>query len=190
MSYQPSPEILNKYADVLVNFALNNGKGIKKNDVVFLQIPESAKPLLIALNKAILKIGAHIIIQYLPDGVSKDFFELASEDQLKFFPHHYLRGRVKQVDHFLTIIAETDKHELEGIDPRKIMERNISMKPYVDWRKQKEDRNKLSWTIGMYGTPAMAAEANLTLKQCWRQIIKACFLNYDDPILKWKKTNE
>jgi hypothetical protein len=28
--YQPSPELLKKYADVLVKFALWSGKGIKK----------------------------------------------------------------------------------------------------------------------------------------------------------------
>jgi hypothetical protein len=32
--YIPSPQILEKYAKVLVNFALNDGMGIKKDDVV------------------------------------------------------------------------------------------------------------------------------------------------------------
>jgi hypothetical protein len=34
MSYQPPNEILEKYAKVLVNFALNGGEGIKPGDVV------------------------------------------------------------------------------------------------------------------------------------------------------------
>jgi hypothetical protein len=34
MSYTPSKQILDKYADVMVNFALGGGKGIKKGDVV------------------------------------------------------------------------------------------------------------------------------------------------------------
>lgn len=186
MSYQPPQIILDKYADVLVNFALNNGKGVRKNDVIFLQIPESAKPLLIALNKAVLKAGAHSIIQYIPDGISRDFFDLANNEQINFFPAHYLKGRVRQADHFLMVIAETDKHELEGIDPAKIMERNVAMKPYVEWRKAKENKNKLSWTIGLYGTQAMAKEAGLTLRQCWQQIIKACYLNHEDPIKRWQ----
>ena len=183
--YQPSSEILNKYADVLVNFALNNGCGVKKGEVVFLQVPESAKPLLKSLQKSVLKAGAHAIIQYLPDEMAREFFELADDDQLKFFPAIFLKGRVKQADHFLMILAETNYHELEGIDPLKIMERNQVFKPYKDWRDAKETKGKLTWTIGLYATPAMAKEANLTLRECWQQIIKACYLNNPNPVEKW-----
>lgn len=185
--YQPSSEILDKYADVLVNFALNHGRGVKKGEVVFLQVPESAKPLLISLQKSVLKAGAHAIIQYLPDEMSREFFELASDEQLKFFPTAFLKGRVKQADHFLMILAETNYHELEGIDPQKIMERNQVFKPYKDWRDAKENKGKLTWTIGLYATPAMAKEANLTLREVWQQIIKACFLNNQNPVEKWRQ---
>ena len=49
--YNPSQKILNKYADLLVNFALNNGKGIKNGDVIYVSISEAAKPLLYELKK-------------------------------------------------------------------------------------------------------------------------------------------
>ena len=188
--YCPSQKILDKYADVLVKYALNGGKGVKSSEVVFLQVPESAKPLLKSLQRSVLKSGAHPIIQYLPDEMSKEFFELASVDQLKFFPSTYLKGRVKQADHFLMILAETDYHELEGIDPRLIMERNMVFKPYKDWRDSKENKGKLSWTIGLFPTPAMAKEANMTLRQAWNQVIKACFLNYSNPVEKWSRVSK
>jgi len=184
--YSPSPKILDKYADVLVKFALNSGKGVKSGEVVFLQVPESAKPLLVSLQRSVLKSGAHPIIQYLPDEMSREFYELASPDQLKFFPATFMKGRVKQADHFLMVLAETNYHELEGIDPRLIMERNMVFKPYKDWRDSKENKGKLTWTIGLFPTPAMAAEAKLTLRQAWQQVIKACFLNYSDPVKKWQ----
>lgn len=55
--FVPTKRTLEKYADVLINFALNSGKGIKKGDVIFLQVPESAKPLLKELRIAVLKAG-------------------------------------------------------------------------------------------------------------------------------------
>jgi aminopeptidase len=58
MSYTPSPEILEKYAKVLVNFALNSGKGIKPGDVVRLSSPISALPFYRALKKKLLKAAA------------------------------------------------------------------------------------------------------------------------------------
>ena len=39
MTYTPNQEVLDKYADVLVNFALNNCKGIKKGEVT--EIPDN-----------------------------------------------------------------------------------------------------------------------------------------------------
>ena len=187
--YRPSTKILDKYADVLVNFALNSGRGVKPGEVVFLQVPESAKPLLVSLQRSVLKSRAHPIIQYLPDEMSREFYQLASPDQLKFFPATFLKGRIKQADHFLMVLAETNYHELEGIDPRLIMERNLVFKPYKDWRDQKENKGKLTWTIGLFPTPAMATEAKLTLRQAWQQVIKACFLNYSDPVKKWQRVS-
>ena len=187
--YRPSTKILDKYADVLVNFALNSGRGVKPGEVVFLQVPESAKPLLVSLQRSVLKSRAHPIIQYLPDEMSREFYQLASPDQLKFFPATFLKGRIKQADHFLMVLAETNYHELESIDPRLIMERNLVFKPYKDWRDQKENKGKLTWTIGLFPTPAMATEAKLTLRQAWQQVIKACFLNYSDPVKKWQRVS-
>ncbi len=188
--YQPNQEILDKYADVLVKFALNGGRGVKKGDVVFLQVPESAKPLLISLQRSVLKSGANPVIQYLPNEMLREFYQLASLDQLKFFPAYLLKGRIKQVNHFLAVFAETDYHELEGIDSHLIMERNLAFKPYYDWRNKKEIQGKLSWSLCLYPTPAMAKEAGLTLRQAWHQVIKACFLNYADPIKKWQRTQK
>jgi aminopeptidase len=53
--YTPSQKILERYADVLVNFALNSGKGIKRGEVVHLVSYEAAKPLFIELKRAIWK---------------------------------------------------------------------------------------------------------------------------------------
>ena len=190
MKYQPTSKILDNYANVLVNFALNSGRGIKKDEVVFLQVPESAKPLLLSLYQAVLKSGGHPIIQYLPDEMEHLFFQHASEQHLNFFPAKFLKGKINQADHFISIIAETNKHELEGIDPQKIMQKNISLKPYMDWRNEKENKGKFTWTLGMYPTKAMATEAKMTLKQCWQQVIKACYLDEQNPIKKWQETSD
>ncbi len=189
-SYQPTRKILNRYAEVLINFALNQGRGIKKDEVVFLQVPECAKPMLLALRKTILSAEAHAIIQYLPDHMGREFYQLANQKQLEFFPKKYLKGIVGQADHFVSLIADTDKHELEGVDPSKIMTRTKAFGPYKKWREEKENKGRLTWTLGLYGTLAMAKEVNLSMEEYWQQIIRACFLDYDQPIKKWQKTTQ
>lgn len=185
--YKPSSEILEKYADVLVNFALNSGEGIHPGEVVILKVPESAKSLLVYLHRTVLKAGAYPIVEYIPDGLSRDFYELSTDSQIKFFPKHYYRGQVKQADHILFVLAETNLHELEGIDAKKIINQRKSLKPYYEWRDKKEQENKFTWTIGLFPTPAMAKEAGLSLEECWNQVIQACFLDEEYPILKWQQ---
>jgi len=186
-SYGPSQEILDKYADVLINFALNGCKGVKKGEVVLLQVPEVAKPLLVSLRRAVLKAGAHSIIHYLPNDMDREFYELAEEHHLNFFPGKLLKGRVDEIDHSVFIVAETNKHELSGIDPKMIMMKSKAFKPYMDWKNEKENAGKFTWTLAMYATEAMAKEAGLSLEEYWNQIIKACYLNESDPISKWKE---
>lgn len=189
--FHPSQEILEKYANVLVNFALGGGKGIKKGETVIVKCNEYGKRLYVELAKAIWKSGGHMIGRYSPDNdLDKEFFQLAEQHQLDFFPHHYFKGLVEQADHTILILCETDKKALEGIHPQKIMSRNISNKPYMDWRNEKENAGKFTWTIGLYGTPAMAKEAKLSQKAYWDQIISACFLDKRNPIAEWKKVYE
>src|SRR3989338_3627405 len=139
--YAPPQKILERYADVLVNFALGGGKGIKKGEVVHLVCYEAGKALFLLLKRAILKSGGHIIPDYRPDSGSRfpfdrTFFELAKPHQLRFFPRTYARGLVSQMDHTIFVISEVDLHELEGIPPKKIMRRGLAWKPYMDWRQE------------------------------------------------------
>ena len=195
MSYVPPQQILDRYADVLVNFALNSGQGLKPGEVVYLSAPEYAKPFYVALVKAILKAGGHYIGGYTPSAdeqfnLSRTFFELANDEQLNFFADRYFKGLIDQIDHQIMVIAETDKHELKGINPQKIMTRGKAMKPYMEWRDHKEGQGKFTWTLALYGTPASANEANMSLEDYWQQIIEACYLDAENPVKEWKNTSK
>jgi aminopeptidase len=195
MTYKPDQKLLEKYASVLVNFALGNGKGIKKNDVVYVSAYEYAKPLYVEVLRAITKAGGHAITRYIPNedhdfNISRDFYVNAKEHQINFFPSKYFRGLIDEIDHYLFIASETDMESLKGIDAKKIMARSRAQKPFKDWLYEKEGLNKLSWTIALYGTEVMAKETGMRLEEYWLEIIKACFLDSNSPITKWKSVGK
>ncbi|MFA7298477.1 MAG: aminopeptidase [Candidatus Absconditabacterales bacterium] len=188
MAYEPSYELLKKYADVLVKFALRGGDGAKVGETVFVQIPECAKPFYLPLQKAILEVGAHPIMEYMPDGVARHFFDHANDDQIVYYPSHFLHGKVEQMTHVISVIAEADKHELKDIDPKKMAARIHSRKEYKEKRVKKEMDGKMTRTLGLYGTQAMADEVGMSLEEYRNEIIKACYLDFDDPIAERKRT--
>jgi aminopeptidase len=184
--YQPDAVLLKKYADVLVKFALNSGNGIKAGEVVQCVVPDVAKPLLMALQHSILEAGGHAILRMLPTGSDKTFYSLANDDQLTFFPKKYLKARIEMIDHSIGILADHDLRELEGIEPERIIKAQQSQRSIREWMMDKEYSGKFTWTLGLYGTPAMAREAGLSLEAYWQQIIYACFLDQADPIAQWR----
>ncbi len=187
--YTPSHEILEKYANVLINFALRWWKWIKKWDTVFIQIPECAKPFLIPLQTAILKAWWYPVIQYLPDWIARNFYENASDGQLSFVPEEYQKWKIESMTHLVRIISDADLHELDWIDPHKIMKKTQANGEFRYLRDKKESEWKFSRVGCLYGTEAMAKEAWLSLEEYWNQIISACFLDEKNPVQKRKEIN-
>jgi aminopeptidase len=195
VAYLPAPEILERYAAVLVDFALGSGRGVQPGEVVRLVAPESAKPLYVALNHAVWRAGGHVIGGYQPSdddtyNLSRDFFESASEAQLDHLAARYMRGLVDEMDHQVSIIADTDPRSLDSVDPARIMRRGEVMRPVLDWRGEKENAGRFTWTLALYGTAAMAAEAGMSQEEYWEQIVHACYLDEADPVARWREVGK
>jgi aminopeptidase len=192
MAYTPPQELLTRYADLLVNFGLGGADGLAPGSVVWVNAPENTKPLFVEVCRAVWRAGGHLIREYDPAdddryNLSKDFYELASDEQLDFFPAEYWRGLLDQSDYVLQITSSTDPHALEGVPSEKIMRRHETFMPVVEWQLAKEAEDRFSFTIGLYGTDARAAEAGLSIEEYWDQIIAACYLDEAEPVARWRE---
>jgi aminopeptidase len=193
MSYEPEPQVIERYGRVLVDFALGNGAGIKPGDTVLVMGAEETKPLFAEVCRAVWRSGGNVI-QYMTltqderINLERDFYEVASDAQLDFFAEKYMRGLIDQADHLLHIAGEEDPRAMADVDPQKMMRRQAAQMPMMAWRQEKEAAGLLHWTIGLWGTAGMAAEAGLSLEQYWQQIVRACFLDDGDPLARWRET--
>ena len=196
-SYTPDKKILQKYAELLVKFGIQtrSGKMPAKGSVVQFVVPEVAKPLYFYLQAEILKAGYNPLGVFLPSNdreynFDKNFFDYAKQDQIEFFADKYHKGIIDQVDCSIGIIAETNPHALTEVDSKKILQRSASLKKVKEWKFKKIDAGKMSWTLALYGTDANAKEVGMTLKEYWKQIINACYLDKKDPVAEWYKINK
>lgn len=188
----PDKNLLEKYAKVMVRYALNNGKGMNAGETVFVAGQECSKALFVAIVKEIYFVGGNVIANYQPDNIRSNsvprfLLENGSDEQISFFASPYWQGVVNSVDHILSIIAEPDIHVFEGLPASKVSMMNSARAPYMAMREKKEQMGKLSWTLCLYGTQSMADEAGLSLEEYWEQIIEACYLKEDDPVTRWKQ---
>jgi aminopeptidase len=192
MGYAPERVVLERYARLLVEFSLGHGNGIQPGDVVQVNGTDACKPLYVESCKAVWRAGGHVIHAYRPsedetDDVRRAFYEMASDDQIGFLPEAAARGLVDQVDHDLVLYSPSIPRSLDGVDPARQMAHELARKPVRDWEQEKENRGEYSWTVASYGTAGMAAEADMSVEQYWEQIIKACFLEEEDPVARWRE---
>jgi aminopeptidase len=184
--FVPSDKILKKYAEVLIAFALNSGRGIRKNDVVYLVTQQPGIPLARKVYEAILAQGGHPLLNILDDDFKLLHVTKAGGRQLAFFPEKFYRGLADEIHHWVRILSDKDPLYLSKADPKKVIAHTRSTHPFREWLDQKEDRGKFTWTLCAYGTPGVAAAAGLTLREYWDQICRACFLYDTDPLATWR----
>lgn len=196
-SYTPSDTILQKYARLLVQFGLQTraGKKLKRGSVVQFDVPEVAKPLYFHLQNEILKAGYQPLGQFIPSNtkeynLSEAFFTYANASQRTFFPNEYLKTRIDLVGGRIGIIADTLPDALKNVPAKQVSEKMQSQKKLKEWFFKKVDEGDLSWTLGLYGTDAIAKEAGMSLRAYWQQIIKACYLDSSDPVEEWMRINK
>lgn len=185
----PNKDLLEKYARVLIDFALNDGEGIKKGDVVYLVTQSPGIPLAQEVYRSIIRSGGFPLIQIQDDSFSLISLLEGSDEQLTFFPDKFYRGLADNIDHYVRILADRDPLFLSKADPRKVVLASNSTKQFRIWLDEKEDAGKFTWTLCLYGTEGAAREAGLSEEEYWQQIAKACFLDHDDPLKKWREVS-
>ena len=131
---QPDKGILEKYAQVMVHYAVNNGNGIQKGDTVFLVGQECTRDLFLAIANEIYAAGGNVISNYLPNNtketsLARMLLQQGSDEQLSFFARPYWQGIVDATDHILFIISEPDVHYLADVPAAKVSLMNSARAP-------------------------------------------------------------
>ena len=91
-----------------------------------------------------------------------------------------MRGLIDEIDHQVSVIARTTRmRSTRSTRRRSCAGRGDAARARL--ARREGERRALQWTLGLYGTPAMAAEAGLSEEEYWEQIVHACFLDDAGP---------
>ena len=147
MSKLLTEKVLQNYADLMVNFAANERKGVQAGDVVYVKVMESGMCMLKYFQRSILKAGAHPILDVQIEGLGKDFYELANEDQLTFVADKMVDARMNTIDHLISMIGPRDPLAMEGVSGDKIKQRTQALSGLNKKMTHKFDTGEVSWTL-------------------------------------------
>ena len=186
--YIPSPLILDKYADLLVNFSLNKGRGLQDGEVVNLRLWKDAYPMRTHIEKYILQAGGKLIDNLVPiNDFDTNLYASIYTQQLQ---EHYAKisqSIIEQSDHEIVIVSDDYWNALESIDNTLLLLYQDIKKNYNTIKSAKMKTSNLWYALAYYPTKSMADAAGLTMKEYREEIIHACFLDEINPKEKRKE---
>lgn len=178
---------LEKYADVLI-WALETArtKPFRQYDIINLRFELPALPLTEVLYGKLVQKKWNVIARGLSTPVmEKDFYNYSDSRQRKFIGQweekffNSLNGNI-----FLS--APASLTHLKDVDPKRINEIAVSRKKLRKILERREEQGLYGWTLCTYPAEEPARRAGLSVEDYVKQIIKACFLNEKDPVIRWK----
>ncbi|MBW2651137.1 MAG: aminopeptidase [Deltaproteobacteria bacterium] len=178
---------LNRYADALLWGLLKARTGrFKRGDIVLIRYESPALSLVEILYDRLLGMGMNPISRVgLTANMERGFFDRANSRQLVFHPPGE-KELYESLNGSIVICAPESLTHLKNADPKKIAKSLIARKALREILDRREEIGEFGWTLCTFPTRELAKNAKLTLAQYTDQIIKACFLDSNNPASKWE----
>lgn len=173
---------LTKWAETLVHYSLE----LKPGEIVLIRVDEPAIPLAKEVHRAVLRAGAFPQVYVQVDGLDETFLTEANDAQLDWV------SPVKQfeyetIDALCAITAPTNTAELSHVDPARQSRQQKSDRQARRSLFERGSQGRAKWVLTLYPTPAAAQNAGLSLSRYEEFLMRAMFLDRDDPAEAWRE---
>ena len=178
---------LKKYADVMLwGLKTARTENYKKGDVVLIRYDLDAVKLAGILHARLLDMGMNPVLRLgLTSEMELNFYAKANNRQLVFQPPGE-KELCENLNGSIYLYAPQSLTHLSGIDPKRMAKALVARKPLREILEKREEMGVFGWTLCMFPTPELAKQAKLSMKRYTAQVIKACYLDSDDPVHEWK----
>jgi aminopeptidase len=176
---------LAKLAEVLVNYSV----AVKRGQLVRINSPSVAEPLVIELYRQVVRAGGHPMVRLLPDDLEEIFYKSATDEQLDF-QSPLAKQEVETIDVSIGIWADDNTKSLTNCDPKRIARSAKARRPITEILLRRAAEGKLKWTGTQFPCQASAQDAEMSLSEYEDFVFTAGLLNESDPVAAWKKVSE
>jgi aminopeptidase len=178
---------LKKYAETLW-WGLSTARinEYKAGDFVLVRFDADAIPLAETVFDMLIEKGINPIPrQNMTPNMELSFYGKGTEGQLTDIPAGD-REFVGNLNGLISLISPASLTHLQAVDPKKIGTAAVARKFMRDIMEKRELSGDFGWTLCIYPTPALAEAAGLTMSEFKAQVVKACFLDDDNPPARWE----
>jgi aminopeptidase len=176
---------LEKLADVLVNYSV----GVKPGQLVRINAPPVAEPLIIELYRKVLAAGGHPAVRMAPEELNEILFKHGSDEQLKYV-NPLAVFEYEKIDCSIGVWGEENTKALSNVDPKRIGMSQGARKPLMDIFMKRAAEGSLHWTGTQYPTQASAQDAEMSLAEYEDFVFTAGLLDRADPVAAWRQVSE
>ncbi len=177
---------LEKYVDALWwGLTTARTKPYEKGDVIMIRYEAEALPLAELVFKKLIDEGMNPVPRLsLTPSMEKSFYGAGNDDQITFITPGDEELN-KNLNGLIALLAPSSLTHLADVDPARIGKSAVARKFIRDIMEVREQEGELGWTLCSYPTKAMAESAGLSLEEFSAQIVKACYLDDEDPAARW-----
>ena len=178
---------LERYARVLV-WGLRKARKYKykKNDIVLVRYDRPATVLAEVVQARLLEAGLHPVMRAgLSPRMEAQFYKKSNQAQLLFTPpgdREFCSG----LHGSIYLYAPESLTHLADADPRKIAKAIVARKPLRDILEQRDQAGLYGWTLCICPTEELARYARMSLREYSEQVIRACYLDVENPVRQWE----
>ena len=171
-----------RLAEVVVHYSLD----LQPGELVLIQGPAVAEPLLVELATVATRAGAIARMRVGVAGTDEAFLSRAGEAQLDHMPEWAL-AEVEHIDARISVHAAWNTREMTGVDPSAMARRSRAATPLMERFMDRSASGDLRWCVTAYPCAAFAQDADMSLDAYADFVYGAAWLDLDDPVAAWRR---
>ena len=170
------------WADLLTGYSVD----IQPDQHVAITGGTASEPLLRALYRKVIAVGAHpVMIPTLPS-LQADLLAQGSDAQLQRISplERFIR---EQADIVINVLAETNTRSLSAVDPARQTTFGKARGELFQTYMRRAADGQLRWTLTLFPTDAYAQDAGMSTDDFAGFVAEACKLTAPDPVAAWRE---
>jgi aminopeptidase len=190
-SYLLSKRISSKldYLLTLMILLITLREKVKKGERLAIRTPAIAAPLVREIYRAALRAGALPETFITLPGLTEILYKEGSDEQLTYISQPQ-RLIWEEYETMVSLWAATNTKELNNVEHARVALAQKAKKGLLATQLQREMAGTFRGVAALYPTEAAAQDAEMSLSDFEDFAYRACFLDDENPVARWKELSE